>query len=207
MQIYWNKRNGLHKKEFNSQRINLEHQHGHRFSVLGHQDGRSDVMWKHSILFETSNDRKRKKLPLFREFSLHFNKGEYRVIYLFIYYLFFWCWLKAENQMLRKRKTANRKRWNRKTAYFRCKNGHKTEIWRFAMPNSWLANTSFEFLLEHLRLNFYFGPNWKGCNVHLYFFRSCTKYRSILRFNKSNIDNSHTNRVGLPVLKSKNVSV
>ena len=36
------------RKEFNSYRIGLEHQHGHRFIVLGHQYGRRDVMWKHS---------------------------------------------------------------------------------------------------------------------------------------------------------------
>ena len=49
MQIYWNKRKRLHKKEFNSQRTGLGHQHGRRFIVLGHQYGRRDVMWKHSI--------------------------------------------------------------------------------------------------------------------------------------------------------------
>ena len=38
------------RKEFNSQRIGLGHQHGHRFIVLGHQYGRRDVMSKHSIL-------------------------------------------------------------------------------------------------------------------------------------------------------------
>ena len=155
------------------------------------------------ILLSTPNHRKRLKQSSFSRIFFTLKRSQRIPNYLFI----FWYWLKAEYRMLRKRKTANRKRWNQKTAYFRCKNGHKTEIWRFAMPNSWLANTSFEFLLKHLRLNFYFGPNWKGCNVHLYFFRSCTKYRLILRFNKSNIDNSHTNRVGLPVLKSKNVSV
>ena len=36
------------RKEFNSQRIGLGHQHGRRFIVLGHQYGRRDVMWKHS---------------------------------------------------------------------------------------------------------------------------------------------------------------
>ena len=39
------------RKEFNSQRIDLGHQHGCRFIVLGHQYGRRDVMWKHSIVF------------------------------------------------------------------------------------------------------------------------------------------------------------
>ena len=32
------------RKEFNSQRISLGHQHGRRFIVLGHQYGRRDVM-------------------------------------------------------------------------------------------------------------------------------------------------------------------
>ena len=32
------------RKEFNSQRIGLGHQHGRRFIVLGHQYGRCDVM-------------------------------------------------------------------------------------------------------------------------------------------------------------------
>ena len=38
------------RKEFNSQRTGLGHQHGRRFIVLGHQYGRRDVMWKHFIL-------------------------------------------------------------------------------------------------------------------------------------------------------------
>ena len=37
------------RKEFNSHRIGLGHQHGGRFIVLEHQYGRRDVMWKHSI--------------------------------------------------------------------------------------------------------------------------------------------------------------
>ena len=37
------------RKEFNSHRTRLGHQHGRRFIVLGHQYGRRDVMWKHSI--------------------------------------------------------------------------------------------------------------------------------------------------------------
>ena len=37
------------RKEFNSHRTGLEHQHGRRFIVLGHQYGRREVMWKHSI--------------------------------------------------------------------------------------------------------------------------------------------------------------
>ena len=32
------------RKEFNSHRIGLEHQHGSRFIVLEHQYGRRDVM-------------------------------------------------------------------------------------------------------------------------------------------------------------------
>ena len=38
------------RKEFNSHRSGLGHQHGRRFNVLGHQYGRRDVMWKHSII-------------------------------------------------------------------------------------------------------------------------------------------------------------
>ena len=37
------------RKESNSHRISLGHQHGRRFIVLGHQYGRRYVMWKHSI--------------------------------------------------------------------------------------------------------------------------------------------------------------
>ena len=37
------------RKEFNSYRNSLWHQHGSRFIVLGHKYGRRDVMWKHSI--------------------------------------------------------------------------------------------------------------------------------------------------------------
>ena len=37
------------RKEFNSHRTGLGHQHDRRFIVLGHQSGRRDVMWKHSI--------------------------------------------------------------------------------------------------------------------------------------------------------------
>ena len=47
------------RKEFNSHRIGLGHQHGRRFIVLGHQYGRRDVMWKHSI---KSKRKKRGKL-------------------------------------------------------------------------------------------------------------------------------------------------
>ena len=32
------------RKEFNSHRTGLGHQHGHRFIVLGHQFGRHDIM-------------------------------------------------------------------------------------------------------------------------------------------------------------------
>ena len=40
------------RKEFNSHRIGLGHQHGCRFIVLEHQHGRRDVMWKRSIVRE-----------------------------------------------------------------------------------------------------------------------------------------------------------
>ena len=42
------------RKEFNSQRTGLGHQHGHRFIVLGHQYGRRDVMWKYSTLMRSA---------------------------------------------------------------------------------------------------------------------------------------------------------
>ena len=45
IQIYSNKRKSLHlRKEVNSQRTTLEHQHGHHIMVLEHQYGLSDVM-------------------------------------------------------------------------------------------------------------------------------------------------------------------
>ena len=47
VQIHWNKGKRLHKKEFNSHRIDSKHQHGRRFIVLGHQYGCRDVTWKH----------------------------------------------------------------------------------------------------------------------------------------------------------------
>ena len=37
------------RKEFNSHRTGLGHQHGCCFIVLGHQYGRHNVMWKHFI--------------------------------------------------------------------------------------------------------------------------------------------------------------
>ena len=48
MQIYWNnfgtKESVYVRKEFNSHRIVLGHQHGRIFIVLEHQYGRRDVM-------------------------------------------------------------------------------------------------------------------------------------------------------------------
>ena len=38
------------RKEINSHRTGLEHQHGRRFIVLEHQYGRRDIMWKRSIV-------------------------------------------------------------------------------------------------------------------------------------------------------------
>ena len=43
------KESGCIRKEYNSQRIGLGHQHGYCFIVLGHQYCRRDVTWKHSI--------------------------------------------------------------------------------------------------------------------------------------------------------------
>ena len=50
MEIYWNKESVYIRKEFNSQRTGLGHQHGHCFIVLGHQYGHRDIMRKHSII-------------------------------------------------------------------------------------------------------------------------------------------------------------
>ena len=44
MQIYGTKESVCIRKEFNSHRTGLEHQHGRRFIVLEHQYGRRDVM-------------------------------------------------------------------------------------------------------------------------------------------------------------------
>ena len=43
------------RKEINSHRIGLEHQHGRRFIVLERQYGRRDVMWKRSIVWKYGN--------------------------------------------------------------------------------------------------------------------------------------------------------
>ena len=44
------------RKELNSHRTGLGHQHGRLFIVLWHQYGRRDVMWKHSITkFQRAN--------------------------------------------------------------------------------------------------------------------------------------------------------
>ena len=75
MQIYWNKESVCIRKQFNSQRSGLGHQHGRRFIVLGHQYGRRDVMWKHSIfgsLIQSINQsvnqsiNKKTQLPFWR---------------------------------------------------------------------------------------------------------------------------------------------
>ena len=49
------------RKEFNSLRTGLGHQHGRRFIVLGHQYGRRDVMWKHSKLEPPEHSRQKQK--------------------------------------------------------------------------------------------------------------------------------------------------
>ena len=47
--IYWKKESVYIRKEFNSHKIGLEHQHGRRFFFLEQQYGRRDVMWKRKI--------------------------------------------------------------------------------------------------------------------------------------------------------------
>ena len=50
-------KNGIYRrKELNSQRIFLVHQHGCCFIVLEHQYGRRDVLWKRSIEADKMND-------------------------------------------------------------------------------------------------------------------------------------------------------
>ena len=63
------KENVCIRKEFNSHRIGLGHQHGRRFIVLGHQYGRRDVMWKHSITinFRLTVSRQQFKLKYCRK--------------------------------------------------------------------------------------------------------------------------------------------
>ena len=56
------------RKEFNSQSIGLVHQHGRRFNVLGHQYGRRDVSWKHSI-------NNKRSLLRFQSTTAHTNRG------------------------------------------------------------------------------------------------------------------------------------
>ena len=55
MQNYRNKKNICIRKEFNSHRISLGHQHGHHLIVLGHQYGFRDVMCILSILQSISH--------------------------------------------------------------------------------------------------------------------------------------------------------
>ena len=56
------------RKEFNSQRTLLVHQHGRRFIVLEHQYGRRDVMWKRSIGLNASVQIHSGKTSLPRDF-------------------------------------------------------------------------------------------------------------------------------------------
>ena len=55
------------RKDFNSHRIGLGHQHGPLFIVLGHQYGRCDVMWIGSIVqvsFWSNNTGNHSKLVI-----------------------------------------------------------------------------------------------------------------------------------------------
>ena len=75
------------RKEFNSQRTGLGHQHGRRFIVLGHQYGRRDVMWKHSIMSNTRQTIAGKTYSATGRVSLH-------VWYLMKHhYSCLFCWL------------------------------------------------------------------------------------------------------------------
>ena len=63
MQIYCNKKILYTTKEFNSDKIGLEHQHGRRFIVFGYQYGWCDVMWKHSMRYRQSLCRAKWSIP------------------------------------------------------------------------------------------------------------------------------------------------
>ena len=72
MQLYWDKKKNFYiRKEFNSHRIFLVHQHGRRFVVLEHQYRRRDVMWKRCIrLPEINHNSFRLKQLIRREHDL-----------------------------------------------------------------------------------------------------------------------------------------
>ena len=61
MQFIGTKESIYMRKEFNSQRIFLVHQHGRRFIVLEHQYGRRDVMWKRSILLKQEREEEKRE--------------------------------------------------------------------------------------------------------------------------------------------------
>ena len=50
IEIFLSKRTRLHKQLFHFHRICLDQQHGHRFIVLDHQYGGSDIIWKCAII-------------------------------------------------------------------------------------------------------------------------------------------------------------
>ena len=54
------------RKEFNSQRIGLQYQHGRRFIVLEHRYGRPDVIWKRSVESLCNGDGEQQKSNRFR---------------------------------------------------------------------------------------------------------------------------------------------
>ena len=75
------------RKEFNSQRTGLGHQHGRRFIVLGHQYGRRDVMWKHSIhVPQSAQYSAHEKLILVSkcQMSKRGGVGEFHIIDMFV---------------------------------------------------------------------------------------------------------------------------
>ena len=88
MQIYWNKRKRLHKRrvQLPEDWFGTLHQHGRRFIVLGHQYGRRDVMWKHSIaiIYIYLNDMDIKLKQNKCDFLLY-RLVEYAVCYFFVY--------------------------------------------------------------------------------------------------------------------------
>ena len=66
------------RKEFNSHRIGLGHQHGRRFIVLGHQYDRREVMWKHSIRPSSVSKASTKEQITSKDHRWHINSHNYR---------------------------------------------------------------------------------------------------------------------------------
>ena len=72
------------RKEFNSHRTGLGHQHGRRFIVLGHQYDRRDVMWKHSIRRSEPKAVLSLQLAAITNTVMKWNNVGFSLFYLFV---------------------------------------------------------------------------------------------------------------------------